>query len=58
MANGSAGTASTNGGGGGRTKIRITGLCKSFGPKRVLDGIDLEVQTGESLVIIGASGSG
>jgi phospholipid/cholesterol/gamma-HCH transport system ATP-binding protein len=39
-------------------KIRLRGLHKSFGPKRVLDGIDLEVSDGESLVVIGGSGTG
>ncbi len=40
------------------TKIRLRDLHKSFGPNQVLNGIDLEVETGESLVIIGGSGSG
>ncbi len=39
-------------------KIRIRGLMKSFGPKRVLDGVDLDIQKAESLVIIGGSGTG
>ncbi len=39
-------------------KIRVRGLRKSFGPKRVLDGVDLDVATGSSLVVIGISGSG
>jgi phospholipid/cholesterol/gamma-HCH transport system ATP-binding protein len=39
-------------------KIRLAGVEKSFGPKRVLDGIDLDIYEGESLVVIGASGSG
>ena len=39
-------------------KIEISGLCKSFGNKKVLDGIDLTIATGESLVVIGGSGSG
>jgi phospholipid/cholesterol/gamma-HCH transport system ATP-binding protein len=39
-------------------KIQINDLTKSFGPKQVLKGIDLEVAKGESLVIIGGSGSG
>ena len=39
-------------------KIRIRGLRKSFGPKQVLDGVDLDVAAAESLVIIGGSGTG
>ncbi|MCB1056981.1 MAG: ABC transporter ATP-binding protein [Acidobacteria bacterium] len=39
-------------------KIRLEGVEKRFGPKVVLDGVDLEVAEGESLVIIGASGVG
>jgi phospholipid/cholesterol/gamma-HCH transport system ATP-binding protein len=39
-------------------KIQIRGLRKSFGDKVVLDGVDLDVAAGESLVVIGGSGSG
>jgi len=39
-------------------KIEIRGLAKSFGPKRVLDGVDIACAPGESLVIIGGSGTG
>jgi phospholipid/cholesterol/gamma-HCH transport system ATP-binding protein len=39
-------------------KIRIRGLYKRFGTKRVLDGVDLDVPKGTSMVIIGGSGSG
>ncbi len=39
-------------------KISVIGLSKSFGPKKVLDGIDLEVAPGESLVVVGGSGAG
>jgi phospholipid/cholesterol/gamma-HCH transport system ATP-binding protein len=39
-------------------KIRLRGLTKSFGPKKVLDGIDLDVAAHTSMVIIGGSGSG
>jgi phospholipid/cholesterol/gamma-HCH transport system ATP-binding protein len=39
-------------------KIRVRGLRKSFGPKNVLDGIDLDVMPGTSMVVIGGSGSG
>ena len=39
-------------------KIRIRDLCKRFGVKHVLDGIDLDVADGESVVVIGGSGTG
>jgi len=39
-------------------RIVIRGLRKSFGRKKVLDGIDVEVGVGQSLVVIGGSGSG
>ncbi|MSO90517.1 MAG: ATP-binding cassette domain-containing protein [Acetobacteraceae bacterium] len=39
-------------------KICIRGLSKAFGTKQVLDGIDLDVPVGTSLVVIGGSGSG
>lgn len=38
--------------------IHARDLHKSFGPKRVLAGIDLAVAKGESLVVIGGSGTG
>ena len=38
--------------------VRIEGLRKSFGSNEVLKGIDLAVQPGEVLAIIGKSGSG
>ena len=39
-------------------KISVRGLRKSFGRNRVLDGVDIDCTTGESLVIIGGSGTG
>lgn len=38
--------------------LAIAGLRKSFGENEVLKGIDLQVQTGEVIAIIGKSGSG
>ncbi len=38
--------------------LSIRGLEKSFGPLKVLKGIDLDVHKGEVVCIIGASGSG
>ena len=43
---------------GSTPKIRIRGLHKSFGDKAVLDGLDLDVGVGESVVVIGGSGTG
>jgi phospholipid/cholesterol/gamma-HCH transport system ATP-binding protein len=39
-------------------EIRIENLHKSFGSRRVLDGINLEVRSGEMLAVVGGSGSG
>ncbi len=39
-------------------KIELVGVKKRFGAKIVLDGIDLAINRGDSLVIIGGSGSG
>lgn len=39
-------------------KLQLVDVRKSFGPKHVLGGIDLCVEPGESLVIIGGSGTG
>jgi phospholipid/cholesterol/gamma-HCH transport system ATP-binding protein len=40
------------------SKISLCGVTKAFGPKKVLQGIDLEVTPGESMVVIGGSGTG
>ncbi len=39
-------------------KIKMTNVHKAFGSKVVLNGLDLEVGVGESVVIIGGSGTG
>ncbi len=39
-------------------KIRVRGLRKRFGDKQVLDGVDLDVMPGTSMVVIGGSGTG
>ena len=39
-------------------KITVRDLHKSFGAKKVLTGINLDIDTAESLVIIGGSGTG
>lgn len=38
--------------------IRIVDLHKSFGPTKVLQGVNLEIGEGETMVVIGQSGSG
>jgi phospholipid/cholesterol/gamma-HCH transport system ATP-binding protein len=42
----------------GVPKIAIRGLTKAFGPKVVLDGLDLDIGAGQSMLVIGGSGSG
>jgi phospholipid/cholesterol/gamma-HCH transport system ATP-binding protein len=39
-------------------KVELKGVKKRFGPKIVLDGVDLTIQPGQSLVVIGGSGTG
>lgn len=39
-------------------KIALEGVAKAFGAHAVLDGLDLAIEPGESLAIIGQSGSG
>ena len=42
----------------GVPRIRLEGLVKRFGTKQVLRGIDLDIHPGESVVVIGPSGTG
>ena len=39
-------------------RIRLRDVRKSFGEKLVLDGIDLDIMPGTSMVVLGGSGSG
>ena len=41
-----------------QTFIRFEELHKAFGPKKVLNGLTLEIRRGETIVVIGGSGSG
>ena len=38
--------------------INLAGVTKAFGAKQVLQGIDLNIEKGQSVVVIGGSGSG
>ena len=38
--------------------LRVDGLCKSYGDRLVLDGVDLTVEPDDVVCLIGASGSG
>jgi phospholipid/cholesterol/gamma-HCH transport system ATP-binding protein len=42
----------------GEPIISLRGLYKAFGPLRVLEGVDLDIYPGRTLVVLGASGSG
>jgi phospholipid/cholesterol/gamma-HCH transport system ATP-binding protein len=38
--------------------IEIRGLVKKLGSRRVLDGVDLQIRSGETVVVVGPSGTG
>jgi len=38
--------------------LTVSGLTKSFGSRRVLEGLDLTIAAGESVAMLGANGSG
>ena len=40
------------------SKIVLQGVKKAFGLKSVLNGVNLKIGRGESLVVIGGSGTG
>jgi len=42
----------------GTPSIRIAGVHKTFGPQTVLDGVEMKVEKGETVVILGRSGTG
>lgn len=42
----------------GQPAVRIRGLTRRFGTRTVLDGLDLDIQRGQFVVMLGQSGSG
>ena len=42
----------------GRTVLEAVGICKSYGDKVVLDGVDLEIERGDRVAVIGPNGIG
>ncbi len=38
--------------------IKLRDLCKAFGPQAVLQGVNLDIRKGETMVVIGTSGGG
>ena len=38
--------------------IQLTGIHKAFGPKQILRGLDLDVEEGETVSLVGFSGAG
>ncbi|HUS61609.1 MAG TPA: ATP-binding cassette domain-containing protein, partial [Acidimicrobiales bacterium] len=45
-------------GGGGVSLLEISALVASYGPVQALHGIDLVVEEGEVVVVLGANGAG
>jgi sulfonate transport system ATP-binding protein len=43
---------------GGARSVKVTGLVRRFGPRTVLQGLDLEIEAGEFVALLGHSGSG
>lgn len=42
----------------GRTPIKLTSIFKSYGDKKVFEGIDFEIEKGEKIAFVGPNGAG
>ena len=42
----------------GRTPIKLTSIYKSYGDKKVFEGIDFEIEKGEKIAFVGPNGAG
>jgi ATP-binding cassette subfamily F protein 3 len=42
----------------GRITLKLEGICKAYGEKKVLSGLDLCLEAGERLLVVGANGAG
>jgi signal transduction histidine kinase/ABC-type multidrug transport system ATPase subunit len=58
FASGESGSATPAGEPAGPPILRLAGLTKRFGQFRVLDGVDLEVEAGQLLALVGENGAG
>jgi ABC-2 type transport system ATP-binding protein len=38
--------------------VEVSGLCKDYGPRQVLEGLELDVQQGEVFALLGPNGAG
>ena len=43
---------------GSGAPVELRGISKEYGPHRVIDGLDLDIRSGEFITLLGASGSG
>jgi len=42
----------------GRTVLDLRGLCKAYGSRRVLDGVNLHIERGDRIALLGPNGAG
>jgi len=42
----------------GQTVLKLEGACKYYGDNKVIDGLDLEIERGDKIAIVGVNGAG